>query len=59
MLSMYLEASSWLIVTVAPNVGNRFPTKVSSKTNEKDTSLRQETVNAMTQLRRPPQYVIY
>ena len=24
------------IVTVAPNVGNRFPTKVISKTNEKD-----------------------
>ena len=25
------------IVTVAPNVGNGFPTKVSSKTNEKET----------------------
>ena len=25
------------IVTVAPNVGNHFPTKVSSKTNEKET----------------------
>ena len=25
------------IVTVAPKVGNRFPTKVSSKTNEKET----------------------
>ena len=24
------------IVTVAPKVGNRFPTKVSSKTNEKE-----------------------
>ena len=47
------------IVTVAPKVGNRFPTKVSSKLMKRRLSLGQETFNAMTQLRRPRQYVIY
>ena len=38
MLSMYVGPLLLIyIVTVAPKVGNSFPTKVSSKTNEKET----------------------